>query len=204
MMQSPDNLGPEGRYSSRAGLEVESQIALAEYSALRAEVERRANVQWNVFALQVTSAGAISGLAISRASNLVLLLLIPMSSYMLGSRYILHDFHIKLIHRYIRESLSARLLDGLKWDRWKKESFSDVRDRRRFRVTGWTVFQPTRLAFEGVALLALAAATLSAAYKWWTIHPEWILIFGFVAMWIIGVLAIFLLHQSFERASGDA
>jgi hypothetical protein len=37
--------------------QVASQIMLAEYAALRTEVDRRATVQWNVLALQLTSAG---------------------------------------------------------------------------------------------------------------------------------------------------
>ena len=86
-----------------------SQIMLAEYAALRAEVDRRATVQWSVLALQLTSAGVIASLAIATASQIVLLLVVPLSSYMLGSRYILHDFHLKLISRYIRDSLSGRL-----------------------------------------------------------------------------------------------
>ena len=85
-----------------------SQIMLAEYAALRTEVDRRAAIQWNVLALQLTSAGVIASLAISRTSEIALLLVIPLSSYMLGSRYILHDFHLKLISRYIR----VRCRDG--------------------------------------------------------------------------------------------
>ena len=92
-----------------AEAQVEGQIMLAEYAALRSEVDRRATVQWNVLALQLTSAGVIASLAISHASEIALLLVIPLSSYMLGSRYILHDFHLKLISRYIRDSLSGRL-----------------------------------------------------------------------------------------------
>jgi len=92
-----------------AEAQVASQIMLAEYAALRTEVDRRATVQWNVLALQLTSAGVIASLAISHASDIALLLVIPLSSYMLGSRYILHDFHLKLISRYIRDSLSGRL-----------------------------------------------------------------------------------------------
>ncbi len=59
------------------------------------EIDRRANVHWNVYALQLASAGAISSLAISAASNVALLLIIPLSSYMLGSRYILHIFRCR-------------------------------------------------------------------------------------------------------------
>ena len=106
--------GADGQASSPfpapdAEAQVASQIMLAEYAALRTEVDRRAAIQWNVLALQLTSAGVIASLAISRTSEIALLLVIPLSSYMLGSRYILHDFHLKLISRYIRESLSGRL-----------------------------------------------------------------------------------------------
>ena len=83
---------------------------------MRTEVDRRATVQWNVLALRLTSTGVIASLAISYASDIALLLVIPlssymlgMSSYMLGSRYILHDFHLKLISRYIS---AIRYRDG--------------------------------------------------------------------------------------------
>jgi hypothetical protein len=35
---------------------------LVDYAALRAEVDRRATVQWNVLALQLTSTGVIANL----------------------------------------------------------------------------------------------------------------------------------------------
>jgi hypothetical protein len=73
-----------------AEVQVASQVMLAEYAALRTEVDRRATVQWNVLALQLTSTGVIASLAISHASDIALLLIIPLSSYMLGGRYILH------------------------------------------------------------------------------------------------------------------
>jgi len=41
-------------------------------------------VQWDVLALQLTSAGVIASLAISHALEIALLLVIPLSSYMLG------------------------------------------------------------------------------------------------------------------------
>ena len=167
MEQPSDGDRKQGASSSHGDLQIEYQIMLTEYSALRTEIDRRANVQWHVYALQLASAGAVSSLAISSASNVALLLIIPLSSYMLGSRYILHDFHIKLIQRYVRESLSGRLRGKLERERWKKE-FSDVGDRRWFSVTGWNLVHPTRLAFEGVAILALVAVLFSAARTWWT------------------------------------
>lgn len=126
------------------------QVMLAEYSALRSEVDRRASIQWNVLALQITSAGVIASLAISRPADIALLLVIPLSSYMLGSRYILHDYHLKLISRYIRDSLSGRLDGNLAWEGWKASQMEPhVKRRNWFTVTGWNLVHPTRLAFEG-------------------------------------------------------
>ncbi len=68
MEHSPDGTERDGT-SGQPGLPGESQVMLAEYSALRAEIDRRANVQWNVLALQVTSAGAVAGLVLSISSD---------------------------------------------------------------------------------------------------------------------------------------
>ena len=103
----PDIGSREAKASSAAqGASVKAQLGdqvmLAEYSALRSDVDRRVNLQWNVVALQVTSAGVIASLAISRAAGIALLLVIPLLSYMLGQRYILHDYYISLISIYSR------------------------------------------------------------------------------------------------------
>jgi hypothetical protein len=151
----------EGDDANRHGdvdLAVRTQIMLAEYAALRTEVERRATAQWSVFALQLASAGAIASVAISATSNLALLLLVPLSSYLLGSRYILHDFHIKLIRRYLRESLAERLAGHIRWESWRTTTLAAPTTRGWFSITGWNVVHPTRLAFEGVGFLALVAA----------------------------------------------
>jgi hypothetical protein len=68
-----------------SGAEPDVQVLLAEYAGLRAEIERRTNLQWSVFALQLASAGAITSVAISTAGDLALLLIVPVSSYMLGT-----------------------------------------------------------------------------------------------------------------------
>lgn len=186
-----------------ADAQIASQIMLAEYTALRTEVDRRATVQWNVLALQVTSAGVIASLAISHVSDIVLLLVIPLSSYMLGSRYILHDFHLKLISRYIRDSLSGRLGGHLAWESWKiSQIASDAGPRGRLTPTVWNLLHPTRLAFEGVAWLALLTAALAATYSWRDKAPAWGLILGFALLWILGALATYFLHRSFNRSAG--
>ena len=186
-----------------AVVQVASQVMLAEYAALRTEVDRRATVQWNVLALQVTSAGVIASLAISHASDIALLLVIPLSSYMLGSRYILHDFHLKLISRYIRDSLSGRLGGHLAWESWKVSQITpDTGPRGWLTPAAWNLLHPTRLAFEGVAWLALLTSALAAAYSWRDNAPAWGLILGFALLWILGGLGTYALHRSFNRSAG--
>ena len=186
-----------------AQTQVASQSMLAEYAALRTEVDRRATVQWNVLALQLTSTGVIASLAISHVSEIALLLVIPLSSYMLGSRYILHDFHLKLISRYIRDSLSGRLGGHLAWESWKICQITpDTGPRGWLTPTAWNLLHPTRLAFEGIAWLALLTAALAAAYSWRDKAPAWGLILGFALLWILGALCTYILHRSFNRSAG--
>jgi hypothetical protein len=202
MDADPGSSDEVGSSSQAVGAELAGQAMLAEYVALRAEFDRRANVQWNVFALQITSAGVIASLALSHVSDVALLLAIPLSSYMLGSRYILHDYHLKLISRYVRDSLSERLGDNLAWESWKiSQTKRDVEPRRWLTPTGWNMLHPTRLAFEGVAWLALFTAALAAAYSWRTTAPGGWLILGFASLWILGALATYFLHRSFNSSS---
>jgi hypothetical protein len=192
----------DGGQRSSLDRHAEDQVLLAEYTALRTEVERRTGIQWNVVALQITSAGAVAGIAISTRSDPALVLIVPLFSYMLGSRYILHDFHIKLIQQYIRTSLSGRLHDQLKWDQWKVDTLSRIDPSGWFQMTRWNVVHPTRLVFEGAASLALVAAALGSFYRRWNDPPHWMLIVGFGLLWIIGAAATVVLHRSFNAASG--
>jgi hypothetical protein len=206
MDRDPD--GSDGQEGSLfpapdAEVQVVSQVMLAEYAALRAEVDRRATVQWNVLALQLTSTGVIAGLVIWHASDIALLLVIPLSSYMLGSRYILHDYHLKLISRYIRDSLSGRLGGHLAWEGWKVSQITpDTGPRGWLTPTAWNLLHPTRLAFEGVAWLALLTSALAAVYNWRGKAPAWGLLLGFALLWILGAGSSAALHRSFNRSAG--
>lgn len=197
---SRDGEAASSPQAADAEAQLAGQVMLAEYAALRAEVDRRANVQWNVLALQLTSTGVIASLTISHVSDIALLLVIPLSSYILGSRYILHDFQMKLISRYIRDSLSGRLRGHLAWESWKASQIPPDLHWRWRTVTGWNLLHPTRLAFEGVAWLALLTAGLAAAYAWRNTAPGWGLILGFALLWVLGTLATYSLHRSFNHS----
>jgi hypothetical protein len=181
------------------------EVALAEYSALRAEVERRTSIQWNVFALQMGSAGAIASLAIASRSSIGLLLLVPFSSYMLGSRYILHDFHIKLIHQYIQSDLSPRLQHELRWECWKTRAVAaDTGADRWLTAAGWNFTHPTRLAFVGIAALSEVAAACAGIYLLKTGNPPWPAVAAYSVGVLLGVATTVVLHRSFRKARTEA
>lgn len=200
-MQSPGRSSDDG-HPFQASHSDGDPVLIAEFAALRTEIDRRAGIQWNVLALQITSAGAVAGVAISRAADPALLLIIPLVSYMFGSRYILHDFHIKLIHQYIRGSLSGRLHGRLAWEQWKLDARAQSGQTGWFQVAGWKITHPTRLAFVGAATLALVAAAIANTYRWWDDSPHWVSIVGFALLWILGAVATYLLNRSFDAASG--
>jgi hypothetical protein len=178
------------------------EISLAEYSALRSEIDRRAGTQWNVFALQIGSAGAIASLAIASSGRIALLLLVPAASYMLGSRYILHDFHIKLISDYITTDLSPRLGGVLRWEGWKHDALAERTNSGRWlTVDGWNPVHPTRLAFLGPAVLALLASIGNGVYLWTTSDaPRWWVAAGYAAACLLDATLIGFLNRAFTKA----
>ncbi|MEV7096601.1 hypothetical protein AB0M80_27485 [Amycolatopsis sp. NPDC051045] len=60
---------------------------------------------------------------------------------------------------------------------------------------------PTRLAFEGVGLLAVLSAGCAAAYHWWLRPPPWPPVAGFALGWLLGAAVTVLLRRAFRRAS---
>lgn len=134
----------------------ESAGPLAEFVALRAEVERRATVQWNVMALQIGIAGAVFGFALSAPRREILLLVVPIATYMTFGRYVSEVVYINQLGRYIRTDLTARVPGGLHWEewRWRNLPASEIGIFARLHFTG--VF------FPGVATMAMAAFAVAA------------------------------------------
>ncbi|MGK3208072.1 hypothetical protein [Amycolatopsis sp. MEPSY49] len=56
-------------------------------------------------------------------------------------------------------------------------------------------------AFEGVGLLAVAAAGVSGGYQWWLASPPWPVVAGFAAGRLVGPTVTVLLRRAFRRAS---
>jgi len=129
---------------------------LAEFTALRAEIERRTTIQWNVLALQIAIAGAVFGFALSASRREILLLVIPIATYMTFGRYIIHAVSISRIGRYIRTDLSLRVPGGLHWEEWQRKHArdTDLGIIAKIHFTG--------VVFPGVSTLAIGAFVLAA------------------------------------------
>jgi hypothetical protein len=149
---------------------------LAEYNTLRQEMDSRSARQHQIFTAQLTIAGAIFSFALSDPRRTLLLLIVPVISYLLASRHATQSHDMFLITRYIREELSDRVPGGLRWDTW----LAGQPRRRGPEVSRL----PLLLAFSGVAFAAVA----------WTapdVLTERAAAFqraGVLLVWIVGVI----------------
>ncbi len=163
---------------------------LAEFVALRTEIERRSTIQWHVLALQITIAGAIFGFALSGTRREALLLVIPMTTYMTFGRYITHAVFITLIGKYIHTELSPRVPGGLRWERWRVVNASEV------GIGVFTRLHFTGVAYPGVATLAVGAFVIAAVQNDLAAGKVWVTIVGVLAMLAIDVALIVLIVRT--------
>jgi hypothetical protein len=136
----------------------ESVGPLAEFAALRNEIDALWKSQMQIFALQLTVVGAVFSFVLSHREQTELLLLVPVVSYLLGARYISLERGMLLIGRYIRESLSDRVPGGLGWESWWR-----TQDRRKEGLQGWAL--PLWLLFPGTAILAIAWSVTTSLHQ---------------------------------------
>jgi hypothetical protein len=166
---------------------------LAEFVALRTEIERRATIQWHVLALQITISGAVFGFALSGGRREALLLVIPLTTYMTFGRYITHAVFNTLIGKYIHTELSPRVPGGLRWEEWRVANASEA---------GLGVF--TRLhfagvAYPGVATLAVGAFVIAAVQNDLAAGKTWVTVVGVLVMLVINVVLIVLIVLTLWR-----
>lgn len=87
--------------------------ALAEYTALRAEVTNRISGQDTMLNLYVTATAAIFGLALSGHVNSLILLVLPALSAAARLLYHNHNLHIRLVSAYLSDQLRPLVTDRL-------------------------------------------------------------------------------------------
>jgi hypothetical protein len=146
---------------------------VAEFNALRQEIQSRSATQQNIFALQVTTAGALFGFALSGPNRTLLLLILPVSSYLLFARYLIHSTAIAIIGEYIRDTLTERLTDGLGWEQyWQGQPY-------RLPLARWV--HPNLILFSGVSVLALIWTAPAVLYGGLSVRAV-----GIAVIWLLG------------------
>jgi hypothetical protein len=155
---------------------------LAEFAALRQEIESRESRRQSLLNLHITASGAVFGYALSAPGNVHFLLVLPVSTYLFCARYVTHSGFVYEIGRYIREELSDRVPGGLLWEAWHRDQPRLVRIPR--------FLYPTIVAFPLVTLVALVAA-IPSVFSGWT-GPSLYSNLGILLIWGFGVFLLFL------------
>jgi len=158
---------------------------LAEFVALRQEIDDFRRAQFQILALQLTITGAVFGFVLSAANISALLLVLPISSYLLCGRYVAQHLGTLIDALYIRVELSPRIPGGLGWEAWRHGpavSRLGLPLQRRL----WLSTIPLLLGFPGSAILALAwSASLFLPLSGPLTPGE----AGLAAVWLIGTTA---------------
>jgi hypothetical protein len=169
--------------------ENETGGALAEFTALRQEIERRNVVQHALFVLQLTSAGAIFSFALAGEPRARFLLIVPISTYMICARYVDQQIGIQRAATYIRTELSPRISGGLGWENWQINHREFVRGSIIRRVTALLIMFP----IIGVCALVWVFGTVFGTESVRLNVAEHV---GFVAIWFLDVISVMVcLHM---------
>jgi len=161
---------------------------LAEFKALRQEIECRRKIQRNWFALQLTAAGVIFSFALSASGRAEFLLIIPISSFVLCIEYADQENGINIAAKYIRVELDQLVPGGLNWERWLHAP-----ENAPHRVALRKLV--TMVVFPAIALSALAwtaADVFSSGYR----LSNGLAVAGglqaaLIIIWIIGLVTSF-------------
>jgi hypothetical protein len=169
------------------------ETLLAEYGSLRTEILQRSNMQWNIFALQLTAAGVVFSFALSNPSHTGFLLILPVVSYVLAGRYGSQSLGIQKAALYIREVLEVKTGGELNWETWNRsKKFRDSLLRSR----SLTWLNPLLLAFSGVSVVALAWV---APYVWESREVSTGKRVLLVIVWLVGIVVTALSVQLINR-----
>jgi hypothetical protein len=152
---------------------------LAEFGALRTEIENRAQRQQNLLTLQITAVAAIFSFALSQSRYTGILLTVPVISYLFCGRYASQHYGMARVGVYILDELSDRIPGGLHWEQWIR-----TQGQRTDRTTNWKI--PLLLTFPGSSLIS---ETWVFSYIF-TRQPASVLNRAFlIGVWLAGVMA---------------
>lgn len=101
---------PASQSITTPNVEEKLQAILAEYNALRSEIQNRSNSQSHILEIHLTTLALIIGFITTRPEYLkFLILVIPIESSIFGLWYLFHKFSIEEIGDHIRNKIEPRV-----------------------------------------------------------------------------------------------
>lgn len=150
---------------------------LAEFAALREEIQERVRAQGQLLSLQLTVSAAVFGFAVTQSGMIILLLIVPFTSYLLCGRLVAQHFGTHRVAKYIMEELSNRVPGGLRWEEWLRRHSSSP------HLLGSTL--PLLLTFVGTGVLSLAWTAEYVFRNSVVVGPR----IGLIVLWCLGLVA---------------
>lgn len=140
------------------------QVVLAEYNALRAEIQNRSNIQSTLLQLHLTALTLILGGALSEKLGPWIIFLIPFESTIFGLWWLDHSLVIMEIGTYIRESVEPRVSELLNVERamyWEANFKEGVVAPKRKRIVtfNWLIL----FSFAGPSFISLIYTMITIA-----------------------------------------
>ena len=158
--------------------------ALAEYTALRAEVTNRISGQDTMLNLYMTAVAAIFGFALSGHADLLILLVLPLLSTAARLLYHNHNLYIKLVSAYLNDQLRPLVTDRLGepgllgWHEQSAEYQRGQRWRRLANPAGLGLLFPVPAAVA----LVLVVPRLFSPWAWLAWACGWLLVMAQVVL----------------------
>lgn len=129
-----------------------TDVVLAEFAALRAEILQTLSQQWIILAFDLTAAGAVFSIALS-SHNPRILLILPVVTYSLIDQYLRNFKMLMRLGKYIQDTLSPAVDGHLGWEEWLKPQLDPGKQTRLKRLSG--LFSPLPSIFLLISIVAL-------------------------------------------------
>lgn len=167
-----------------SNLELSNQLRVAEYNALRSEINNRTTAQHTVLSLNLTIAAAVSSIAFGNTGNVHIVFVLPVICPLLGLLYLDHANAIVRLGEKawtIYNDVGPHVPERLKGEATERyaHGFALVIGAMFLAipvlalVVGTLSVGQQLLLQERIVLGCGIACTLTFGIAWWTIFPAW-------------------------------
>lgn len=130
-----------------------------EFTALRAEIDRRSTSQQGIIVVFITAAGVAATVASRGGQSLFTLLILPFAGLAFSRLYLDHHLQIERIGKYLLDTWATRLSGAQTWEAW----LEGVRTGEKRLRTDHLWRSPPAYIFVGTSLAAVVIASLVMA-----------------------------------------